>query len=70
MKSLLLFLIRRIYQPISRHLLPKSCRFTPTCSEYTAQAIEKYGFFRGSWKGICRICRCNPWRPGGEDPLT
>jgi putative membrane protein insertion efficiency factor len=45
------------------------CRFCPTCSEYAYQAIDKYGIFRGGMKGFLRILRCNPWNPGGEDPL-
>lgn len=45
------------------------CRFHPTCSEYTYQAIDKYGPFRGSWLGLKRIIRCHPWTGGGNDPL-
>jgi uncharacterized protein len=45
------------------------CRYHPTCSEYTYQAIEKYGFFRGGWLGVKRIVRCHPWAKGGNDPL-
>jgi uncharacterized protein len=45
------------------------CRYHPTCSEYTYQAIEKYGFLRGGWKGLKRIVRCHPWAEGGDDPL-
>lgn len=45
------------------------CRFEPTCSEYTINAIEKYGSARGITKGIWRILRCNPWNRGGFDPL-
>ena len=51
-------------------LSEKACRFTPHCSEYTYQAINKYGILRGMAKGVRRIFRCNPWNPGGEDPLT
>jgi len=43
------------------------CRYTPTCSEYTKQALVKYGLYKGSLKGMCRIARCNPWSQGGED---
>ena len=67
MKHILLFLIK-IYQSISKHT-PPVCRFTPTCSEYTRQAIEKYGAFKGLWLGIKRISRCHPWSEGGYDPL-
>ena len=45
------------------------CRFYPTCSEYGAQAIEKYGIIKGGVKTIWRVLRCNPWNKGGNDPL-
>jgi uncharacterized protein len=45
------------------------CRFTPTCSEYTYQAINTYGIITGSWLGLKRIIRCNPWNKGGFDPI-
>jgi putative membrane protein insertion efficiency factor len=45
------------------------CRFHPTCSEYAVQAIEKYGLIKGGLKSIWRIIRCNPWNPGGIDPV-
>lgn len=50
-------------------LTDKSCRFTPSCSEYTYQAISKYGIIVGGWKGFKRILKCNPWNDGGNDPL-
>ncbi|MEE3349700.1 MAG: membrane protein insertion efficiency factor YidD [Candidatus Gastranaerophilaceae bacterium] len=67
MKKLCLLLIQ-LYQMISKHT-PPVCRFTPTCSEYTRQAIEKYGVIKGIWLGIKRISRCHPWNEGGYDPL-
>lgn len=56
------------YQKLSRYT-PPSCRFSPTCSEYTRQAIVKYGFLRGASMGAWRICRCNPFTEGGHDPV-
>jgi putative membrane protein insertion efficiency factor len=50
-------------------VLPPSCRFTPSCSVYGYQAIEKYGFFKGGWMAIKRIGRCHPFNPGGYDPV-
>jgi hypothetical protein len=67
MQKIFIFLIN-IYQKISR-LTPSRCRFYPTCSEYTKQAIIKYGIIRGGWLGIKRICRCHPLNEGGYDPL-
>ena len=49
--------------------LPHRCIYTPTCSSYTYQAIEKYGTIRGIWKGALRILRCNPFAKGGFDPV-
>ena len=49
--------------------LPSSCRFEPSCSRYTEQAIVKYGLLKGSWMGAKRIARCQPFNPGGYDPV-
>lgn len=67
MKKIFIFLIQ-IYQWFSKYT-PPVCRFTPTCSEYTKQAIVKYGVMKGSWLGLKRICRCHPKNPGGYDPV-
>lgn len=58
----------RFYQLVIGPLLPKVCRFYPSCSEYFVQAVHKHGPLRGCCKGLYRICRCNPWNPGGYDP--
>ncbi|HQT26367.1 MAG TPA: membrane protein insertion efficiency factor YidD [Burkholderiales bacterium] len=68
MSRLLIGLIR-IYQYCLSPFLGRSCRYTPTCSEYACQALAKYGFFKGLWLGARRISRCHPWHPGGYDPL-
>jgi len=46
-----------------------ACRYTPTCSEYGIQAIQKYGPFKGGWMAVKRIARCNPWGGCGHDPV-
>ena len=56
------------YQKISAYT-PARCRFYPTCSEYTKEAIIKYGVIKGGWLGIKRICRCHPLNEGGYDPV-
>lgn len=58
----------RLYQRTAR-FRPKVCKFSPSCSEYAAQAIEKYGVLRGIAMGVWRIMRCNPWADGGDDPV-
>lgn len=67
LKKILVKLIE-IYQKISK-FTPSVCRFTPTCSEYTKQALQKYGVVKGLWLGLKRICKCHPFHPGGYDPL-
>ncbi len=68
MRNLLIFIIR-IYKKILSPILPKSCRFYPSCSSYAIDAISKYGAFRGSMKAVYRILRCNPFNKGGYDPV-
>lgn len=65
----ILILIIKLYQVIISPLLPNACRYTPTCSQYAIEAIQKYGIFKGSWKAIKRILRCNPWGGCGYDPV-
>ncbi|MEM9005320.1 MAG: membrane protein insertion efficiency factor YidD [Cyanobacteria bacterium P01_F01_bin.86] len=50
-------------------LLPASCRYYPTCSQYALESLQKFGLFGGSYLAACRICRCHPWNPGGFDPV-
>lgn len=59
----------RLYKMLLSPFLPSACRFTPTCSEYMSQAIEKYGALRGFWLGTGRILRCQPFCKGGHDPV-
>jgi putative membrane protein insertion efficiency factor len=68
MKNVLIKLIIFYQKSISPWFGPK-CKFEPTCSEYTKQAIEKYGAIKGTIIGIKRILRCNPFSKGGYDPL-
>lgn len=77
-KKIILKLIR-LYQKTSffhgyiaraLFLTDSVCRFTPTCSQYTYQAVEKYGSIKGLWLGMKRIIRCHPWNKGGNDPLV
>jgi len=59
----------RVYQVLLVPILPPSCRFSPSCSEYMHQAIDKFGVARGAYLGLKRILRCHPWHPGGADPI-
>ncbi len=69
MAKALVLQIVRFYQRFISPALPPSCRFTPTCSHYTYEAIERYGVVKGGWLGIRRIARCHPFNPGGYDPV-
>ncbi|MDY7041301.1 MAG: membrane protein insertion efficiency factor YidD [Chloroflexota bacterium] len=68
MRKIVLGLIR-FYQRTISPALPPTCRFYPSCSQYTYEAIVKHGFVRGSWLGLKRILRCHPLNPGGYDPV-
>ena len=59
----------KFYQKYLSWIFPPSCRFYPSCSEYSKQAFEKYNFFKAIILSIYRILRCNPWNKGGYDPL-
>ena len=68
MKRILVGLIR-LYQKVISPLKGQTCRFYPSCSEYSIQALQKYGVINGSWKSIRRILKCHPFHPGGHDPV-
>ena len=68
MKALVLGLIRG-YQHTLSHLFTGSCRYYPSCSQYTYEAVERYDWARGSWMGVLRILRCHPFAKGGYDPV-
>jgi len=59
----------RLYQRTISKLLPPACRFEPSCSEYAAQALQRYGTARGLQLACLRLLRCGPWHPGGLDPV-
>ncbi len=64
----LIFLVR-VYQYAISPLLPTTCRYTPSCSTYTIDALKKHGPFKGTWLGIKRISSCHPWGGNGHDPV-
>ncbi|MBQ4086157.1 MAG: membrane protein insertion efficiency factor YidD [Clostridia bacterium] len=68
MKRVLIWLVRG-YKRFISPLLPPACRFTPTCSEYALEAIQKYGALKGGWMALRRLLRCHPFHPGGYDPV-
>ncbi|MEO8235671.1 MAG: membrane protein insertion efficiency factor YidD [Flavobacterium sp.] len=59
----------RFYQIVISPLTPATCRFTPTCSHYTAEALQKHGLFKGGYLGAKRILSCHPWGRSGYDPV-
>jgi len=62
-------LLIRIYQKLISPMLGPKCRYTPTCSEYTVQALKKHGLFKGGWLAVKRISSCHPWGGSGYDPV-
>lgn len=76
MKKIILILIKLYQKTLSRDTgwlsyfySERTCRFHPTCSQYTYEAIESFGIFKGGWLGLKRIIRCHPWSDGGIDPV-
>ena len=65
----LLVILVRGYQLAISPLLPASCRYTPTCSQYAIEALQRHGALKGSWLTVRRIGRCHPFRAGGYDPV-
>ncbi len=65
----LLIIPVRLYQILISPMLPPSCRFTPSCSQYAVEALRKHGAIKGSWLAIKRIMRCHPWGGSGYDPV-
>jgi len=68
-RFLLLGLIRLYQMTLAKTLPPNTCRFYPTCSHYGYQAIYRYGVIKGGWLATWRVLRCNPFNPGGIDPV-
>jgi len=62
-------IVIKIYQWLISPLFPSSCRYTPTCSHYTVEALKKHGLIKGGWLGIKRISKCHPWGGSGHDPV-
>jgi len=68
MRQILIALIKLYRYAISPYLAP-SCRYTPTCSSYAIEAVQRFGIFRGGWLAMRRISRCHPWHEAGYDPV-
>jgi putative membrane protein insertion efficiency factor len=64
-----LIVLIKIYQILISPLFPPSCRFVPTCSQYSLEALKKYGILKGGWLSVKRILRCHPWGGSGYDPV-
>ena len=68
MNKIFIFLIR-VYQVTLSPVFGQHCRFTPTCSNYAIEALQKHGILRGGWLGLKRLFSCHPWHEGGFDPV-
>ena len=68
MKALLIAIVK-LYKYLISPILPGSCRFVPSCSEYSIEALKKYGALRGTYLSVKRVARCHPLHPGGFDPV-
>ncbi|MFU8859825.1 MAG: membrane protein insertion efficiency factor YidD [Cyclonatronaceae bacterium] len=68
MKHILIFFVR-VYQLMISPYLPPSCRYNPTCSTYTIDALRTHGALKGGWLAVKRVGRCHPWSEGGYDPV-
>jgi uncharacterized protein len=66
--AIILIALARVYQWTISPMLGQHCRFEPSCSRYFIESVRKYGAIHGTLRGVWRICRCNPWTPGGYDP--
>lgn len=67
--ALPIILLIKIYQLVISPILPPSCRFIPTCSHYSLEALKKHGLLKGGWLSLKRIIRCHPWGGSGYDPV-
>jgi len=69
MKTFVLAAIHLYQKTLARAFPPNTCRFYPTCSHYGYEAVEKYGVIKGGWMALKRVARCQPFNPGGYDPV-
>ena len=65
----LIILLAKAWQKGPSAILPPTCRYVPSCSAYTIEAVSRYGALKGGWLGFRRICRCHPWGGSGYDPV-